>query len=158
MLTLSVMIFTEMLTSVFKIDCNIQSQSCGWQDFKCGDICIPKFKSCYLGAEKVEYNYNYNYKYLLGSQNDNCYQENGNGFCINGRRVQQIDDDILQNAKIEQSRVLKDKKTCTNPGYFNCTKSGKCVHPSLVCDGHPQCEHKGTATLRCSSIMHNVSK
>ena len=110
---------------------------------------------------------------MLGSQNDNCYQENGNGFCINGRRVQQIDDDILQNAKIEQSRVLKDKKTCTNPGYFNCTKSGKCVHPSLVCDGHPQCDHaededldtcydklvekgyiKGTATLRCSSIIY----
>ena len=30
---------------------------------------------------------------------------------------------------------------CTNPDYFNCTKSGKCVHPDLRCDGHPQCEY-----------------
>ena len=30
---------------------------------------------------------------------------------------------------------------CTNPNYFNCTEggSGFCLHPELVCDGHPQC-------------------
>ena len=30
---------------------------------------------------------------------------------------------------------------CTNPAYFNCTESGKCLHPELECDGHPQCPH-----------------
>ena len=33
-----------------------------------------------------------------------------------------------------------DCVACTNPDYFNCTKSNKCLHPDLVCDGHPQCE------------------
>ena len=28
---------------------------------------------------------------------------------------------------------------CTNPSYFICQKSGMCLHPDLVCDGHPQC-------------------
>ena len=32
-----------------------------------------------------------------------------------------------------------DCVACTNPDYFICTKSGQCVHPDLVCDGHPQC-------------------
>ena len=62
---------------------------------------------------------------------------------------------------------------CTNPDYFNCSRSGLCVHPELLCDGHPQCPHaededfdfcyekllkrgdiKDTATLRCRSIMY----
>ena len=30
-----------------------------------------------------------------------------------------------------------DCVACTNPDYFICTKSGQCVHPDLVCDGHP---------------------
>ena len=32
---------------------------------------------------------------------------------------------------------------CTNKRYFNCTKNGVeiCLHPDLVCDGHPQCDH-----------------
>ena len=28
---------------------------------------------------------------------------------------------------------------CTNPEYFICPESGVCVHPALVCDGHPAC-------------------
>ena len=31
-------------------------------------------------------------------------------------------------------------KACTNPGYFICEQSQVCIHPALVCDGHPQCE------------------
>ena len=27
---------------------------------------------------------------------------------------------------------------CTNDKYFKCEKSGKCLHSSLKCDGHPQ--------------------
>ena len=30
-------------------------------------------------------------------------------------------------------------EACTNPEYVSCPKSGKCVHPDLWCDGHPQC-------------------
>ena len=29
---------------------------------------------------------------------------------------------------------------CTNPAHFPCLVSGTCIHPSLVCDGHPQVE------------------
>ena len=32
-----------------------------------------------------------------------------------------------------------DCLACTNSSYFPCPKSGQCVHPDLVCDGHPQC-------------------
>ena len=32
-----------------------------------------------------------------------------------------------------------DCVACTNPEYFNCSKSGQCLHPDLECDGHPQC-------------------
>jgi hypothetical protein len=66
-----------------------------------------------------------------------------------------------------------DCLACTNSDYFNCTKSGVCVHPSLLCDGHPQCKYgededfdtcydtlvengniKESATLKCPSIMY----
>ena len=32
-----------------------------------------------------------------------------------------------------------DCKACSNSSYFSCFKSGHCVPPALVCDGHPQC-------------------
>ena len=31
-------------------------------------------------------------------------------------------------------------RSCTNPDYFLCPKSGQCVHPDLRCDLHPQCD------------------
>ena len=63
--------------------------------------------------------------------------------------------------------------SCTHKDYFNCTKSGVCVHKDLLCDGHPACEHgedeqvedcrnkwveqdvvKKSATRKCSSKMY----
>ena len=34
-------------------------------------------------------------------------------------------------------------EACTNEEYFQCTRNGTrvCIHPSLWCDGHPQCDH-----------------
>ena len=65
--------------------------------------------------------------------------------------------------------------SCSNHNYFNCSGSNFCIHPSLVCDGHPQCqdgedeqmdicrtsyEEKNLiskyATFRCQSIMYPV--
>ena len=60
---------------------------------------------------------------------------------------------------------------CTNPDYFICNKSKMCVHPSLQCDGHPQCQHgedeqncygqyikkniiKHYATFNCKSLLY----
>lgn len=34
----------------------------------------------------------------------------------------------------------QDCLACENSSYFLCPKSGQCVHPQLVCDGHPQCK------------------
>ena len=28
---------------------------------------------------------------------------------------------------------------CENQKYFKCTSASRCIHPDLVCDGHPQC-------------------
>ena len=33
-----------------------------------------------------------------------------------------------------------DCLSCQNKLYYKCEKSQQCVHPDLVCDGHPQCE------------------
>ena len=32
-----------------------------------------------------------------------------------------------------------DCVACTNTDYFLCAQSGLCLHPDLLCDGHPQC-------------------
>ena len=66
-------------------------------------------------------------------------------------------------------------RACTNPAYVSCNKSNTCIHPSLRCDGHPQCEHgedevlenckneyklrqllPETATFRCISKMYPI--
>ena len=66
-------------------------------------------------------------------------------------------------------------KACTNTTYFICPLSQQCVHPSLRCDGHPQCEYgededldvcgdtyrrneviSKDATFRCKSIMYPI--
>ena len=46
------------------------------------------------------------------------------------------------------SEPRSDCVACTNKEYFNCTKSGQCVHPELVCDGHPQCSEEEDEDLR----------
>ena len=62
---------------------------------------------------------------------------------------------------------------CTNKDYFPCSKSNTCIHPSLQCDGHPQCPDnedeayemckpiyvdkklvKNFATYKCNSTMY----
>ena len=60
---------------------------------------------------------------------------------------------------------------CSNTSYFLCHKSKMCVHPSLHCDGHPQCPYgedeqncydqyiekniiKGYATFNCNSSLY----
>ena len=64
-------------------------------------------------------------------------------------------------------------QACTNPDYFICPTSGVCIHPELLCDGHPQCQHaededldrcrekyvynkiiEEFATVRCKSLMY----
>ena len=37
------------------------------------------------------------------------------------------------------SSIGLDCVACSNSSYFSCFKSGHCIHPELVCDGHPQC-------------------
>ncbi len=65
-----------------------------------------------------------------------------------------------------------DCLACTNSSYFPC-QSGQCVHPDLVCDGHPQCTEgedeelsmcknkflkikiiQPLATFRCQSLFY----
>ena len=48
------------------------------------------------------------------------------------------------------SEPRSDCNACTNKEYFNCTRSGQCVHPELVCDGHPQCsEGEDEDLIKC---------
>ena len=46
-----------------------------------------------------------------------------------------------------------DCQACSNSSYFQCPQSGQCVHPDLVCDGHPQCQQGEDEDLdRCHQI------
>ena len=69
---------------------------CSLQEFKCGDICIPRISECYCGTDEpsaddwdinrfTSLSYDeYGYRCWLTSEKDTCYQENGHGFYING--------------------------------------------------------------------------
>ena len=66
-----------------------------------------------------------------------------------------------------------DCVACTGEKFFNCSRSNTCIHPDLVCDGHPQCPDnededyelcrkkyfnkklvKPFATFKCNSTMY----
>ena len=52
-------------------------------------------------------------------------------------------------------------QACTNENYFQCTKSGKCIHPDLECDGHPQCDEAEDEDLdKCRElyVSRNIIK
>ena len=70
-----------------------------------------------------------------------------------------------------------DCVACTNPDYFNCTSTNTCLHPELVCDGHPQCQggededlekcyknhtmkqiYEPFASYKCTSLFYNNLK
>ena len=87
-----------------------------------------------------------------------------------------LQQDIPDIHKCQDSCIYPEPScvTCQNPEYFQCKKSGKCIHPDLHCDGHPQCsdsedEDLGKcyqkylkrkvldtyATVKCKSIMYS---
>ena len=50
-------------------------------------------------------------------------------------------------------------KACTNSEYFNCTSEKICLHPQLVCDGHPQCaggEDENLEKCRSEYVRNHV--
>ena len=53
-------------------------------------------------------------------------------------------------------------QACTNEKYFKCGgKSGKCIHPDLQCDGHPQCDEAEDEVLddcREKYVSRNIIK
>ena len=62
--------------------------------------------------------------------------------CTNKSKWLSEQDTALSNPHSCQDSCSKpgpDCMACTNQDYFPCPKSGQCVHPDLVCDGHPQC-------------------
>ena len=52
------------------------------------------------------------------------------------------------------SKPDSDCLACTNQDYFQCPKSGQCVHPDLVCDGHPQCSKGEDEDLQMCHQMY----
>ena len=46
------------------------------------------------------------------------------------------------NCKDSCAKPSQDCISCSNPEYFTCDINGQrhCIHPQLVCDGHPQCD------------------
>ena len=39
-------------------------------------------------------------------------------------------------------------QACTNTSYFTWSSTSMCIHPSLKCDGHPQCPNGDDETCR----------
>ena len=52
------------------------------------------------------------------------------------------DPHFCQSSCLNYSRTIDglDCVACENPDYYGCPSSDTCLHPSLVCDGHPQCQ------------------
>ena len=48
--------------------------------------------------------------------------------------------------------------TCTNTAYFHCTHSNYCLHPQLLCDGHPQYEHGEDEDLDFCHVKYKENK
>ena len=49
---------------------------------------------------------------------------------------------------ISEKEYLYDFPEADNETYFTCERSRKCLHPKLVCDGHPQCEYSEDEDLQ----------
>ena len=85
------------------------------------------------------------------------------------------DPHFCQSSCLNYSRTIDglDCVACENPDYYGCPSSDTCLHPSLVCDGHPQCQGgedenldqcldkyiknkviQKIATLRCTSTFY----
>ena len=72
--------------------------------------------------------------------------------CPDGKMFLQMHNDVfsykLLNSKKDDPHGCQNScstpgghcTACSNKEYFTCTKSGVCIHPSLLCDGHSQCE------------------
>ena len=79
-----------------------------------------------------------------------CNQSNKHRFCVEdiclnptGWIADQTDPYILDPHNCQDSCETPGPgcSACSNPDYFNCTTSGVCIHPSLLCDGHKHCQH-----------------
>ena len=93
------------------------------------------------------------------------------------RWLQQQDIPDVHNCQDSCKVVGPNCRTCQNSEYFQCNKSGKCIHPDLHCDGHPQCPEAEdedletcyqkyldrkiidqSATIKCNSSMYPEMK
>ena len=122
----------------------------------------------------------FNEKFLTKYINNFCTKQDD---CINETKAwysNENNDRVLDPYHCQQSCNEEERKSkgrdceaCTNPSYFLCGKSGQCLHPSLRCDGHPQCPEAEDedfqicsneyfrkkiiapyATIRCKSSMY----
>ena len=77
------------------------------------------------------------------------YNVQSNPFCSSSNKIQWLseyeqahnDTNYIDPHSCQTSCSVPgpDCQACSNSSYFLCPKSGQCVHPDLVCDGHPQC-------------------
>jgi len=76
-----------------------------------------------------------------------CNETNKHATCKENQTEwisQQGDPFILDPHNCESSCLNRSRgcDACTNTkDYFNCTKSGVCIHRDLLCDGHKHCQH-----------------
>ena len=74
--------------------------------------------------------------------NNNYPEVNSTLICLNKTQWLSTKDPSLSDPQNCQSSCAipgTDCIACSNSSYFPCFKSGHCIPPELVCDGHPQC-------------------
>ena len=104
-------------------------------------------------------------------------RDRNNLICTNKTQWLSTQDPAISDPHLCQSSCSipdPDCLACTESSYFLCPRSGQCVHPDLVCDGHPQCTEgededldlchvknmekgaiKTSETLRCRSLLYD---
>lgn len=113
----------------------------GWDQESCSDKSDQIFNKSLTCGEHLEINMKFHYDHFCSPEAESDVKSSL--ICTNKKRWLSYQEESKKDPHFCQRSCSKpgaDCRACTNPDYFQCEKSGQCVHPELVCDGHPQCQ------------------
>ena len=105
-------------------------------------FCIPAY---YDEVQKEDWERSYGLTQECMSLNYSPYTTYWTGNCaedIFAKLLEKYGDEDPHRCQESCSSPGPGCKACTNLEYFHCQRNNSqvCLHPELVCDGHPQCD------------------